>query len=71
MDCPVVRVIDAPEGLAEFKIRDSRGARIMLLQVSTADLDDGLMEALHDWQARHAHEQAALHLMPPSASAAL
>lgn len=68
MDCPVVKVIDSPEGLAEFKIRDSRGARIMLLQVNSADLDDELMEALHDWQERHAHE--GLHLMPSSAFAA-
>ena len=68
MDCPVVKVIDATEGQTEFKIRDSRGARIMFLQVSSADLDDELMEALHDWQERHAHE--VLHLMPPSASAA-
>ena len=67
MDCPVVKVIDATEGQTEFKIRDSRGTRIMFLQVSSADLDDELMEALHDWQERHAHE--GLHLMP-SASAA-
>jgi hypothetical protein len=68
MDCPVVKVIDAPHGLVEFKIRDSNGSRIMLVQIASADLDDDLMEALHDWQERHAH--AGLHLMPPSVSAA-
>lgn len=68
VDCPVVKVVDSPEGLAEFKIRDSRGARIMLLQVNSVDLDDELMEALHDWQGRHAHD--GLTLMPPSASVA-
>lgn len=68
MDCPVVKVIDAPEGLVEFKIKDSRGARIMFLQATAVDLDDELMEALHDWQERHAHE--GLHLMPASASVA-
>ena len=66
--CPVVKVADAPSPLLEFKIRDSRGARIMFLQVSSADMDDELMEALHDWQERHNHE--ALTLMPSSASAA-
>lgn len=67
MDCPVIRVIDSPEGLTEFKIRDSLGHRIALLQVSAVDLDDELMEALHDWQARHAHERPDLRIMPASA----
>jgi hypothetical protein len=70
MDCPVVQVTDAPLGLVEFKIRDSRGKRLALLQVSAADLDDELMEALHDWQARHAHERPDLHVMPASPSLA-
>lgn len=68
MDCPVVRITDAPKGLIEFRIRDSKGARIALLQLSADDMDDELMEALHDWQERHAHE--GLRLMPPSSSAA-
>ena len=70
MDCPVVQVTDAPSGLVEFKIRDSRGARIALIQVSAADLDDELMEALHDWQERHAHDRPDIHIMPASPSRA-
>lgn len=52
---PIVEVADAPSGLTELKVRDSKGTRIGFFQVSARDLDDELMEALHDWQARHAH----------------
>lgn len=53
---PLVEVADPPSGLCELKVRDSQGHRIGFFQISGADLDDELMEALHDWQARHAHE---------------
>lgn len=66
MDCPVVKVIDSPEGLTEYKIRDSHGSRIGYIQLDTTCMDDELMEALHDWQARHAHERPDLRVMPAS-----
>jgi hypothetical protein len=67
--CPIVQVTDPPKGLIEFRIRDSRGVRIALLQVDSACIDDELMQDLHDWQARHAHERAELKVMPASPSA--
>lgn len=69
MDCPVVKVADAPAGQTELKIRDSRGHRIAFLQVDTNCLDDELMEDLHDFQARHAHDRPDLRIIPPNASA--
>ena len=51
---PVVKVIDSPEGLTEFKVRNASGVRIGFFQVSASALDDTLLEAMHDWQARHA-----------------
>lgn len=68
MDCPVVKVTDTPPGLTEFRIRDSRGVRLGYFQLATTALDDELIEALHDWQERHAHGD--LHLMPSSSSIA-
>lgn len=70
MDCPVVQIPDSPFGLLEFKIKDSKGKRLALLQVLAVDMDDELMEALHDWQERHAHERPDLHVMPASPSRA-
>ena len=67
---PVVEVADAPEGLKEFKVRDSRGVRIGFFQIESGCLDDELMEDIHDWQARHARERPDLHVMPASPSRA-
>lgn len=57
---PVVEVTDAPRGLVELKIRDSRGTRIGFFQVASSDLDEELVSDLHAWQARHAHRQLSV-----------
>lgn len=51
---PVVRAIDSPEGLVEYKVRNANGVRIGFFQISASAMDDTLLEAMHDWQARHA-----------------
>jgi hypothetical protein len=53
---PLVEVADPPDGLTEIKIRDARGTRIGFFQVSAADLDTEVVDALKAWQARHTHE---------------
>jgi len=63
----LVEVSDAPLGLVELKVRDSRGVRIGFMQVSQADLDDELVDALIDWQARHSHG-GRLSIIPASVS---
>ena len=65
---PLVEVSDAPPGLIEIKIRDSKGARIGFFQVSASDVDTDVIEALKAWQGRHSHR--SLTLLPPSASEA-
>jgi hypothetical protein len=52
---PLVEVSDAPPGLIEIKIRDSKGARIGFFQATAADLDTEMVDALKAWQGRHAH----------------
>lgn len=59
---PIVEVADAPQGLTEIKVRDSKGVRIGLFQVSAKDMDDALAEAIVAWQARHAHRGITLML---------
>ena len=55
-DChPVVHTLDPPSGLHELKVRDSEGNRIGFFQISASEMDDELLEALHDWQGRHSH----------------
>jgi hypothetical protein len=66
MECPVVKVIDSPEGLTEFKVKNSVGKRIGFFQVDTTCMDDELMEAFHDFADRH--HRPMLHIMPASAS---
>ena len=66
----LVEVSDAPEGLTEIKVKDSRGHRIGFFQVSAGDMDDELMDALVDWQSRHTHEGGSLSIMPASSSPA-
>ena len=68
MSEPLVEVSDAPPGLIEIKIRDSKGARIGFLQASAGDLDTEVIEALKAWQGRHSHR--GLTLVPPSVSEA-
>lgn len=63
----IVEAADAPSGLTEIKIRDSRGVRIGFFQASASDMDDELADALEAWQERHAHR--TLVLIDPSASA--
>lgn len=53
---PLVEVADAPSGLLEIKVRDSRGNRIGFFQVSDTDLDTEVVDALKAWQSRHAHD---------------
>jgi hypothetical protein len=36
----------------------------MSLQVQAVDLDDELMEDLHDWAERHGHARADLQALP-------
>lgn len=67
---PVVEVADAARGLIELKVKDSRGARIGFFQIASSDMDDELLDALKDWQARHSHEGGSLSLMPVSSSSA-
>jgi len=59
---PVVECLDAPDGLTELKVRDSKGNRIGFFQVSARDLDNELCDDLMAWQARHAHAGASLSL---------
>ena len=68
MTPPLVEVSDAPPGLIEIKIRDSKGARIGFFQVSAFDVDTEVVEALKAWQGRHSHR--SLTLLPPSVSSA-
>lgn len=58
----IVEVADAPRGLTEIKIRDAKGIRIGLFQISSADMDDELADALRAWQSRHAHHGITLML---------
>jgi hypothetical protein len=53
---PLVEVADAPSGLLEIKVRDSRGNRIGFFQASDTDLDTEVVDALKAWQSRHTHE---------------
>lgn len=64
----LVEVSDAPMGLTEIKVKDSRGKRICFLQVAADDLDDELIADLYAFQGRHAHR--VLELMRASASSA-
>lgn len=64
---PIVEAADAPQGLTEIKVRDSKGHRIGLFQVSSKDMDDELAEAITEWQERHAHH--GIFILPASASA--
>lgn len=57
---PVVQVSDAPSGLLEIKVRDSQGNRMGFFQIAAAEVDDQLLEDLHDWQARHSHDRPEL-----------
>lgn len=68
MVSPLVEVSDAPPGLIEIKIRDSKGARIGFFQASATDLDTEVVDALKAWQGRHSHR--SLTLLPPSVSGA-
>jgi hypothetical protein len=53
---PLAEVRDPASGLYEMIARDSQGNRIGFLQISAPDMDNELVDALRDWQARHAHE---------------
>ena len=68
MTPPLVEVSDAPPGLIEIKIRDSKGARIGFFQASATDLDTEVVDALKAWQGRHPHRSLAL--VPPFVSEA-
>lgn len=59
---PLVSITDAPAGLQELKVKDSQGKRIGFFQVTASEMDDQLLEDLHDRQARHAHAAANLSL---------
>jgi len=39
--------------MRELKVRDAKGNRIGFFQIATLEVDDQLLEDLHDWQARH------------------
>lgn len=67
----VIEAVDPPEGLVEIKVKDARGKRIGFLQVSADDLDDELVEALVDWQARHSHEGGSLSIIRGGVSSEL
>jgi hypothetical protein len=60
---PIVETRDPARGLLELKVRDASGARIGFFQVSEGELDDELVNALRDWQARHAHAGVDLSLL--------
>lgn len=60
MNSPIVEVADAPQGLTEIKVRDSKGHRIGLFQVSSKHMDDEFAAAIVAWQARHDHRGLVL-----------
>lgn len=68
MVAPLVEVSDAPPGLIEIKIRDSKGVRLGFFQVSATDLDTEVIDALKAWQVRHSHRR--LTLLPSASSEA-
>jgi hypothetical protein len=59
----VVEVADPPAGLVELKVRDWEGNRIAFLQVKADLYDDGLVDALTQWQARHCQKASTLSLV--------